>query len=109
MRICGKATLCGLLWGGLYGLRQRNEEMQKNRRKIRNKEEKEMREIGIVKWFSAEKGFGFIERSNGSDIFVHFQDIQMDGYRTLVEGEKVSFEVEDTAKGTCARKVRRGV
>lgn len=66
-----------------------------------------MKEVGIVKWFNPDKGFGFIQRENGTDIFVHFQDIQMDGYKTLNEGEKVSFAVEETAKGDCARQVER--
>lgn len=62
---------------------------------------------GKVKWFNAEKGFGFIERTGEKDIFVHFQDIQMDGYKTLDEGEEVEFDIERTAKGECARNVRK--
>ena len=49
---------------------------------------------GIVKWFSDKKGFGFIEREDGTDIFVHFSSIGMDGFKTLAEGEKVTFDVE---------------
>ena len=66
-----------------------------------------MKEIGKVKWFNAEKGFGFIEREGNSDIFVHFQDIIMPGYKTLEAGEEVAFEVEHAPKGDCARQVER--
>ena len=58
-----------------------------------------MKEIGKVKWFNAEKGFGFIERENKSDLFIHFQNIIMDGYKTLNEGEEVMFDIEETEKG----------
>lgn len=68
--------------------------------------EDEKMEKGIVKWFNAEKGFGFIGREGKNDIFVHFQDIEMDGYKTLEEGEKVEFEVDDSAKGDIARHVK---
>ena len=60
---------------------------------------------GTVKWFNAEKGFGFIEAENGKDIFVHFSQINKDGYKTLEEGEKVSFDVTDGAKGPQAENV----
>ena len=53
-----------------------------------------MREKGVVKWFNAAKGYGFIQRSNGDDVFVHFSAIQMGGYRTLEEGAEVEFEVK---------------
>ncbi|MCA1833298.1 MAG: cold-shock protein [Actinomycetota bacterium] len=61
---------------------------------------------GTVKWFSNEKGYGFISRSDGDDIFVHHSAIQMDGYRTLSEGQKVEFEVVDGPKGKQASNVR---
>lgn len=48
---------------------------------------------GTVKWFNAEKGFGFIEQENGGDVFVHFSGIASDGYKTLEEGQKVTFEI----------------
>ena len=51
-----------------------------------------MREKGIVKWFNAAKGYGFIQRSSGDDVFVHFSAIQANGYRTLDEGTEVEFE-----------------
>ncbi len=50
-------------------------------------------EQGTVKWFNAEKGFGFIERENGDDVFVHFSAIQSDGFKSLDEGQKVTFDV----------------
>ena len=56
-------------------------------------------EKGKVKWFNSEKGFGFIEREEGNDVFVHFSAIMMDGYKTLTEGMDVQFEVVDGAKG----------
>ena len=63
-------------------------------------------EKGTVKWFNAAKGFGFISREGGDDVFVHFKAIQADGYKTLNEGDKVEFEIEETPKGLSAAKVR---
>ena len=60
---------------------------------------------GTVKWFSNEKGYGFIERETGEDVFVHFSAIAMDGYKTLVEGQKVEFEVVQGDKGLQAANV----
>ena len=57
------------------------------------------REIGTVKWFSNNKGYGFIEREDGPDVFVHFSAIQADGYRSLEEGQQVEFTIEDGPKG----------
>ncbi len=62
---------------------------------------------GKVKWFNAKKGFGFLERDNGDDVFVHFSAIQTDGFRTLNEGDKVTFEVVDGEKGPSAANVKR--
>ncbi|WP_071459584.1 cold-shock protein [Bacillus massilinigeriensis] len=64
-------------------------------------------EQGTVKWFNAEKGFGFIEREGGDDVFVHFSAIQSDGFRSLDEGEKVTFEVEQGARGPQAANVQK--
>lgn len=61
--------------------------------------------VGIVKWFNNSKGYGFIAPEQGEDLFVHFSAIQADGYRTLQEGQKVSFDVEQGAKGSHAVKV----
>ena len=63
------------------------------------------RETGTVKWFNDAKGFGFIERANGGDIFVHYTAIQGDGFRTLVDGQQVEFEVVDGEKGPAANEV----
>ena len=60
---------------------------------------------GIVKWFNASKGFGFIEQEDGADIFVHYSEIQNDGYKTLDEGSSVSFEVVEGQKGPAAANV----
>ena len=54
---------------------------------------------GTVKWFSAEKGYGFISREDGDDLFVHFREIQEEGFRTLDEGQKVTFEVTTGQNG----------
>lgn len=62
---------------------------------------------GIVKWFSDKKGFGFIEQEAGGDVFVHYTAITMDGFKTLAEGDKVSFEVEDSDKGPAAKNVQK--
>ncbi len=63
------------------------------------------RETGTVKWFNADKGFGFIERESGGDIFVHYSEIKMDGYRSLEEGQKVEFTVGEGRKGLQAQEV----
>lgn len=55
--------------------------------------------IGRVKWFNAEKGYGFIEREDGGDVFVHFSAIQEKGFKTLSEGQKVQFEIAEGARG----------
>ena len=61
---------------------------------------------GTVKWFSNEKGYGFIERANGDDVFVHFSAITMDGYKSLTEGQRVQFEVVQGPKGAQAANVQ---
>lgn len=63
------------------------------------------REQGTVKWFNASKGYGFIARSNGEDVFVHQSEIQSEGYRTLNEGQQVEFDVEQGRKGLQASRV----
>ena len=62
---------------------------------------------GKVKWFNAEKGYGFIESEDGTDVFVHFSAIVMDGYKTLEEGMEVTFEVSEGAKGPQASNVQK--
>ena len=61
---------------------------------------------GTVKWFNSEKGFGFISQSGGQDVFVHHSAIEMNGYRTLEEGQQVEFEVTEGPKGLQATGVR---
>lgn len=67
----------------------------------------EDQEMGTVKWFDNQKGFGFIERDSGEDIFVHFSAITGNGFKTLEEGERVSFVVGEGKKGPAAKDVRR--
>ncbi len=66
-----------------------------------------MREKGVVKWFNAAKGYGFIQRSTGEDVFVHYSALQMDGYRTVDEGAEVEFEVKQGPKGLQAENVTK--
>jgi CspA family cold shock protein len=65
----------------------------------------EVKEQGTVKWFNASKGYGFIQRQTGEDVFVHFSAIQMDGYKSLNEGQAVEFEVKKGPKGLQAENV----
>lgn len=60
---------------------------------------------GTVKWFSEKKGYGFIEQEDGQDLFVHHTSIDMAGFKTLAEGERVSFDVEDSDRGPIAKNV----
>jgi|TARA_Y100001968_G_C18989758_1_gene540841 CspA family cold shock protein len=60
---------------------------------------------GTVKWFNSAKGYGFIQGSDGTDYFAHFQEIQSDGYRTLKEGQAVTFEAEEGDKGPVAKNI----
>jgi CspA family cold shock protein len=71
------------------------------------KEKKDMSEriVGTVKWFNSSKGYGFLSREDGQDVFVHFSAIQSQGYRTLTEGQKVEFTVEKGPKGLQASNV----
>ena len=64
-----------------------------------------MKETGTVKWFNAAKGYGFLARENGEEVFVHFSAIQADGYKTLNEGQAVEFEVTTGPKGLQAANV----
>jgi CspA family cold shock protein len=72
------------------------------------KEYRQMKEKGTVKWFNAAKGYGFIQRENGEDVFVHFSAIQSEGYRSLDEGARVEFEVTKGPKGLQATNVTVG-
>jgi cold shock protein len=71
------------------------------------KDVQRMKEQGTVKWFNAAKGYGFIRRESGDDVFVHFSAITGDGYKTLEEGARVSFEVRKGPKGLQADNVER--
>ena len=62
---------------------------------------------GTVKWFSEKKGYGFIEQNDGPDIFVHFSSITAPGFKTLAEGEQVSFDVEESDRGPVAKNVTK--
>ncbi len=62
--------------------------------------------VGKVKWFNSEKGFGFIEREGGDDVFVHFTAIQAEGYKSLAEGQMVEFDLEKGQRGPQATNVR---
>ena len=64
-------------------------------------------EQGTVKWFNAEKGFGFIQREDGADVFVHFSAIDGDGFKTLEEGQSVSFDIEESDRGPQATNVTK--
>jgi len=61
---------------------------------------------GKVKWFNEQKGFGFIEKDDGSDVFVHFSAIHASGFKTLYEGQRVSFDVQQGKKGPAAENVK---
>ncbi|AIF53630.1 MULTISPECIES: cold shock domain-containing protein [Pelosinus] len=63
--------------------------------------------IGKVKWFSSEKGYGFLEREDGGDVFVHFSAIQDQGFKTLTEGQQVEFDIVDGARGPQAANVAK--
>ena len=64
-------------------------------------------ETGTVKWFNAEKGFGFIEQEGGEDVFVHFSAIQDEGFKTLEEGQSVSFDIEQGDRGPQAANIQK--
>lgn len=61
---------------------------------------------GVVKWFNDKKGFGFIKKEDGNDVFVHYSGVAGDGFKTLAEGDKVEFEIENGEKGPRAVSVR---
>jgi CspA family cold shock protein len=67
------------------------------------------RETGTVKWFNGQKGYGFIARDGGEDVFVHYSAIEGEGFRNLYEGDRVEFAVEQGQKGPSATEVRRVV
>ena len=82
-----------------------HQETDQERQSNSNIEVVEVKEQGTVKWFNASKGYGFIQRQTGEDVFVHFSAIQMDGYKSLNEGQAVEFEVKKGPKGLQAENV----
>jgi CspA family cold shock protein len=97
----GRNLNCGVFRraGGLvYRLPEAPNSLPKN-------EEPEVKEQGTVKWFNASKGYGFIQRQTGEDVFVHYSAIQSEGYRSLNEGQAVEFEVRKGPKGLQAENV----
>lgn len=62
---------------------------------------------GIVKWFSGQKGYGFIEQEDGRDLFVHYSFINMPGFKSLAQGDRVTFEVEESDRGPVAKNVTK--
>jgi CspA family cold shock protein len=83
----------------------RLEAVEKHQIAQNSKEGNTVKEQGTVKWFNASKGFGFIQRQSGEDIFVHFSAIQAEGYKSLNEGQAVEFEVTSGPKGLQAANV----
>jgi len=90
-----------------HGLRERPALRHLSRDSIHEEQTPLAREQGVVKWFNASKGYGFIQRQSGEDVFVHFSAIQMDGYKSLNEGELVEFEVRQGPKGVQAESVTK--
>jgi cold shock protein len=62
---------------------------------------------GVVKWFSDKKGYGFIEQENGKDLFVHYSSITIPGFKTLAQGDRVTFDVEESERGPVAKNVNK--
>jgi CspA family cold shock protein len=62
---------------------------------------------GIVKWFNDRKGYGFISQEDGNDVFVHYSSIEAEGFKTLAEGDRVDFEIQDTDRGPEAKSVKK--
>jgi len=75
-------------------------------KKLRSERKREAMPEGKVKWFNEQKGFGFIEKDEGGDVFVHYSAIQSSGFKTLYEGQRVSFEVQTGQKGPAAVNVK---
>ena len=81
-------------------------EVQQSQRDFNTKEHSNIMETGTVKWFNDAKGYGFISRQNGEDVFVHFSAIQANGFRSLQEGQQVQFDVVKGPKGWQAENVK---
>lgn len=98
-------STCGLLCLGHKANERRNANSAARGNRARLYQRLEVREQGTVKWFNASKGYGFIQRQSGEDVFVHFSAIQSEGYKTLNEGQAVEFEVKTGPKGLQAENV----
>jgi cold shock protein len=79
--------------------------VEKSIKQLKQKRDTQLKEQGTVKWFNASKGFGFIQRQSGEDVFVHFSAIQSEGYKSLTDGQAVEFEVTTGPKGLQASNV----
>jgi CspA family cold shock protein len=101
---CGLEAVTALGRPGRESLRE-YQETDQERQSNSNIEVVSVKEQGTVKWFNASKGYGFIQRQTGEDVFVHFSAIQMDGYKSLNEGQSVEFEVKKGPKGLQAENV----
>ena len=90
-----------------YAFRLSPSSKDSNKRCLTRTRRQQIMEQGKVKWFNAEKGFGFIEREGGDDVFVHFSAIQGDGFKSLDEGQSVTFDVEQGQRGPQAANVQK--
>jgi cold shock protein len=106
----GKLRRLGEVGGNRFAIagskpHRHHQETAQEKQSNSNIEVVEVKEQGTVKWFNASKGYGFIQRQTGEDVFVHFSAIQMDGYKSLNEGQAVEFEVTKGPKGLQAENV----
>ncbi len=106
----GKLQRLGEMGGNRFAIvgskpHRHHQETDQEKQSNSNIEVVEVKEQGTVKWFNASKGYGFIQRQTGEDVFVHFSAIQMDGYKSLNEGQAVEFEVTKGPKGLQAENV----
>ena len=110
LRAGGKLRRLGEVGGNRFAIadckaRRHHQETNQEKQSNSNIEVVEVKEQGTVKWFNASKGYGFIQRQTGEDVFLHFSAIHMDGYKSLNEGQAVEFEVTKGPKGLQAENV----
>jgi CspA family cold shock protein len=106
----GEVTALGEVGGNCFAIaggkaHRHHQETDQEKQGNSNIEVVEVQEQGTVKWFNASKGYGFIQRQTGEDVFAHFSAIQMDGYKSLNEGQAVEFEMTKGPKGLQAENV----